>query len=245
VHGGAWVTGDRRASVQPLFAPLAASGFAWFSISYRLANMLDSSALSAALTSAMQISGSIEDVRQAVAFVKAHAGEYHVDPARIALMGESAGAQLASMAALRPAANGSVQAVVAFYSPSVLVRLVQSPGPVPEPVRQALHGSPIEALLMDGFRALSPVNWIRADSPPFLLIHGTGDRMVPFVQSEAMCEAMKKAGASCELYPVASAGHGLRFWESNASAVAYKQSMVRWLNEKLGMHVAARAESGH
>src|SRR4051812_2085688 len=57
VHGGAWVTGDRKASVQPLFAPLASSGFAWFSISYRLANMLDSSALSAALSSAMQISG--------------------------------------------------------------------------------------------------------------------------------------------------------------------------------------------
>ncbi len=90
VHGGAWVSGDRRANVHPLFQPLQDAGFAWFSISYRLA------------TDIAQFGAGIVDVEEAVRYVKQHAAEYNIDPDRIALVGESAGAQLASMAALAP-----------------------------------------------------------------------------------------------------------------------------------------------
>jgi acetyl esterase len=75
---------------------------------------------------------------------------------------------------------------------------------------------------------------VRRGMPPFLLIHGTADTLVPFEQSKTMCARIREAGASCELYPVAGAGHGIRWWESNpAMARPYKQEMVRWLKERL------------
>ena len=113
VHGGAWVTGDKQRSVRPLFKPLADGGIAWFSINYRLARGSDPASLIslqglAALTSAS------DDVRHAVEYIREHAAEWNVDPERIVLIGESAGAHLASMAALKPSAGKPVQAVVAI-----------------------------------------------------------------------------------------------------------------------------------
>src|SRR5579871_3656423 len=115
VHGGAWVTGDRRRSVEPLFKPLSDANLAWFSISYRLASGLDLGSLQSAISSAASLVGAVDDVRQSIAYVRKHASEYGVDPNRMAIIGESAGAQLASMAALKPGPEGSVNAVVAFY----------------------------------------------------------------------------------------------------------------------------------
>jgi alpha-L-fucosidase 2 len=128
VHGGGWVAGDRRLSVDPLFAPLTGAGIAWFSISYRLANMA-------------AFGAGIEDVRQAVLHVRANASKYNIDPNRIALVGESAGAHLASMAALSPALKGIVKGVVALYSPSDLVALARTSEQVPADVRRAVQPS--------------------------------------------------------------------------------------------------------
>ncbi|MFZ3341163.1 MAG: alpha/beta hydrolase, partial [Terriglobales bacterium] len=110
VHGGAWVTGDRKRSVAPLFQPLSNAGFAWFSISYRLANVIDSKTIPTIAASAALLGGAVDDVRSAVAYVRTHAAEYNIDPNRIALVGESAGAQLSAVAALKPWPNGAVQA---------------------------------------------------------------------------------------------------------------------------------------
>lgn len=109
VHGGAWLVGSRRFDVKPLFKPLSGAGFAWFTISYRLARKAP---LRGSLIDSAKIANGIEDVLNAVQFVRDHAAEFHVDPNRIALIGESSGAQLASMAAIRGA---PVKAVVAFY----------------------------------------------------------------------------------------------------------------------------------
>jgi alpha-L-fucosidase 2 len=233
VHGGAWVTGDRRRSVEPLFQPLSEAGFAWFSISYRLANVADPKSTPAIAASAALLGGAIDDVRAAVAYVRAHASEYNIDPHRIALIGESAGAQLAAMAALKPPRNASVQAVVAFYCPSDLVALVQTMPLIPDSVRRAVKGTPFEALLEAYLRELSPINWVREDAPPFLLIHGTADPIVPFGQSVELCSALRKTGATCQLYGVDGAGHGLRRWESARQMTEYKQHMVQWLTQEL------------
>lgn len=228
VHGGAWVSGDRKRSVEPLFKPLSDAGFAWFSISYRLA------------TSAPTISGStemlggaVDDVRAAVEFVRTHASEYHIDPHRIALMGESAGAQLSAMAALRPRRNGAVQAVVTFYCPSDLAALIQTMPMIPESIRRVVNGTPFEDLLLAHLREFSPINWVRQDAPPFLMIHGTADTVVPFQQSVNLCTALRKSGSACEIYPVEGGGHGLRWWEPASRLTTYKYDMVRWLAREL------------
>lgn len=222
VHGGGWVRGNRQIDVAPLFEPLSQAGFAWFSIDYRLA------------TDVTQFGVAIKDVEQAVRFVRAHAAEFNVNPDQLALIGESAGGQLAAMAALRASPNDSVKAVVAFYAPTDLVTLVKNSDYIPARIRNSVQGTPWEGLILAGLAQLSPANNVRRDMPPFLFIHGTDDPLVPFSQSTDMCQRMRQAGATCEVFPVEGAGHGLRWWEAYPKfAAPYKRKMVSWLREQL------------
>ena len=225
VHGGGWVRGDRRVEVKPLFEPLTAGRIAWFSIDYRLSSDLT------------QFGVAIDDVQSAIRFVKAHAAEYRIDPDRIALIGESAGGQLAAMAALTATPQTRVQAVVALYTPMDLVDLAKNSALIPPDVRGSLRGTPFEGLVMARLNQLSPINNVKADAPPFLLIHGTADHLVPLAQSTAMCNRMRAVGATCEVYPVRNAGHGIQWWDSSNSrdAGGYKQKMVQWLQEQLAL----------
>ncbi|HEX4275762.1 MAG TPA: alpha/beta hydrolase [Bryobacteraceae bacterium] len=219
VHGGGWVRGDKRIDVAPLFEPLSAAGIAWFSIDYRLAS------------DPFQFGAAIEDVEAAIRFVRKQAAEYRIDPDRIALIGESAGGQLAAMAAL----NGSVvKAVVAIYTPTDLVSLLKTSDLIPPQIRHSLTGTPLEGLLLTRLAQLSPIEKVRPGMPPFLMIHGTADPLVPFEQSKAMCAKMQAVGASCDLFRVPGGGHGIRGWEFNpAIAEPYKVEMIRWLSRQL------------
>lgn len=228
VHGGAWVTGDRIGNVQPLLQPLSDAGFAWFSISYRLAGDV----LRNPIGTALRLGAAENDVRQAVAFVKEHAAEYRVNPNRIALIGESAGGQLASMAALNPDPGGSVACVVAFYTPSDLAGLARTSSLIPDNVREAVKGTVFDSLLMAGLAEFSPIDHVTAAAPPFLLIHGTDDPLVPIAQSERFCGKLRDAGVACELYRVEGAGHGVRGWQA-ARLTDYKTAMVGWLQKIL------------
>jgi len=220
VHGGGWVQGDRRVDLRPLFKPLSDAGFAWFSISYRL------------VTDVTQFGVAINDVEAAVRYVKSHAAEFNVDPDRIALVGESAGGQLAAMAALRAGEAGSVKAVVALYTPTDLVSLIRNSTLIPPQIRNSMVGTPWERFVMAGLAQLSPVENVRRDMPPFLFIHGTEDSLVPIGQSMNMCDRMRKAGASCEVYPVDGAGHGIRWWTTTERNAADKK-MISWLGREL------------
>lgn len=228
VHGGGWVRGDRRVEVAPLFQPLTEAGFAWFSIDYRLSNDI------------MQFGVAIDDVKNAIRFVKAHASEYRIDPERIALIGESAGGQLAAMAALDPSPDLRVKAVVGLYAPMDLVDLAKNSALVPAEIRNSLAGSPFESLILARLAQLSPVSNVKSGAPAFLLIHGTADALVPYAQSVQMCDRLHRAGAACEVYAVPGGGHGIRWWESShpREAAAYKRKMVQWLNTELGIRVA-------
>jgi acetyl esterase len=228
VHGGAWVGGSRTHNVQPLLQPLSDAGFAWFSISYRVAADVARNPIGAA----MQMGAAESDVRRAVAFVRQQASEYRVNPNRIVLMGESAGGQLAAMAALRPDEDGAVQGVVAFYAPSDLENLARTSPMIPDSVRDAVKGTLFDDLLMAGLKEFSPVNYVSASSPPFLLIHGTDDDVVPIAQSERFCNKLRASGVTCDLYPVIGGAHGVRSWESYR-LTTYKTMMVRWLEQKL------------
>src|SRR4051812_36017324 len=107
VHGGGWTGGDKTAAfIKPLFPVLDKTGFTWFSINYRLApqgSYIDQE----------------NDVEAAVRFVKQHAKQYKGDPARIALMGESAGGHLVNLVGAKNRVG--VAAVICFYGPIDLV----------------------------------------------------------------------------------------------------------------------------
>jgi alpha-L-fucosidase 2 len=223
VHGGAWVAGHRRLNVEPLFKPLTDAGIAWFSISYRLA------------TDPMQFGVAIEDVEEAIRYVKAHASEYRIDPKRIFLVGESAGGQLAAMAALSKDPGTDVRGVVAIYAPTDMVSLARTSTLIPSLIRNQLKGSPWENLILARLAQLSPIEKVHAGMPPFLLIHGSTDHVVPVEQSRAMQERIKSVGVPCRLVVIPGVGHGIRWWESSPNAAdLYKREMVRWIREQSG-----------
>jgi alpha-L-fucosidase 2 len=207
VHGGAWILKGRRFGVKPLLKPLSEAGFAWFAISYRTAVGKGS------------IEDGIADVTSAVAFVREHAAEYKVDPEKVVLIGESSGGHLAALAALRNFVP--VRAVVGISSPMDLPSLFWMAKALPPPFRQLKTA---ELML------LSPATFARPVAPPFLLIHGTADLLVPFGQSEKMCERMQAMGGVCEVVPVKAAPHGMRLWIGHSE---YKRRMTEWLRAQV------------
>jgi acetyl esterase len=212
VHGGGWVAGDRRGSMEPLIDPLQAAGFACLSITYRMAKQIAT------------FGAAVEDVEQAASYAQAHAAELRLDPRKFALIGESAGAQLAAMAALGSNA-AMVKAVVGLCIPADLEDLVRGSAYIPEPFRQGL--------MLARLRKLSPIHNLRAGMPPFLLIHGTADRLTPFEQSRKLCRAIRRAGGACDLVAVNGGTHGLGRWES-AGLATYKRLLVDWLAKRAG-----------
>lgn len=179
IHGGAWSRGDKSDFVQ-YDRWLAAGGRVVFDVEYRLAN------------STQHFPAQLEDVYSAIVWVKNHAAEYHIDPARIALMGRSAGGQLALLAAYTandappPSDSGAmpdtrVRAVISFYGPTDLAWDYTHPGrpdviDTPHTLENYLGGSPTTAPQV--YAAASPIAHINAQSPPTLFIHGGHDQLV-------------------------------------------------------------------
>jgi acetyl esterase/lipase len=205
VHGGGWRTGSRRVfcpGVTPdrSFGLVTAAGFAVAAIDYRL---------------------SVEDVLSAIEWIDGDgSSEFGLDPARVVLWGESAGAHLAALAALSPDGGGGsirrVAGVIDWYGPADLTTMGAQLDPEhPEAFADAtdtreaglLGGSP--SALPEIAVAASPVFAVRPDAPPFLIAHGTADTLVPYAQSADFAAALEAAGVAVELVPVPGASH---FW---------------------------------
>ena len=223
VHGGGWNAGDKsggpsKGYIAPMHDPLTRGGFAWFSINYRLAPT-------------HRYPAPVEDVETAIRWVKAHAAEYRVDPQRLALSGESAGAHLIAMAAVRATDATRVAAVVPFYGPFDLIGQAR-PGQRLGPNMSALFGH--QVLNEQAERALhdaSPLNFVKPVLPPFLLVHGTADSKVPYRQSTDMQAALRRVGVPCELLSIKGGDHGMKNWGNLGSD--YQDKVVAWLTKTL------------
>jgi acetyl esterase/lipase len=204
VHGGSWQHGDKW-EIGLAADQLAARGYLVTSINYRLAPDYKWPA-------------QIEDVKCAVRYLRANAAKYNLDPNRIGAWGSSAGGHLVAMLGLAgPGAgfegNGgyqdqpsAVQAVVDMFGPSDLIAfdLDMFAQGVSRNVFGVLPGQPKDVLV----RA-SPVTYVSEDAPPFLIIQGDKDRLVPPGQSQELYDKLKSAGATAQLVMVQNAGHGL------------------------------------
>ncbi len=233
VHGGGFDEGTRSTNVRPLFEPLADAGFAWFSIDYRLAPEF-------------KFPQANEDVNTAIRWVKANAAKYHVDVSKIALIGESAGGFLVNYAGTHDTPETRVAAVVDIYGPVDYAKLAQLRRNHPELFnmtsinRHAANGGGIhffgaEQLDETGIaklNALAPIRAVHKGMPPFLCIHGTKDDQVVYEQSTAMCEAMHKVGAPCELITIEGGGHGMGGWRV-PEMQHWKAEMIAWLKKTM------------
>jgi acetyl esterase len=235
VHGGGFDEGSKSTNVRPLFDVLANAGFAWFSIDYRLAPEF-------------RFPQSIDDVKTAIRWVKANAAVYHVDIARIAIIGESAGGFLVNYAGTHETPDTRIAAVVDFYGPVDYGKLAELRRDHPERFnmasinRHAANGGGIhffgaEQLDQAGLaklRAISPIAAVHPGMPPFLCIHGTKDDQVAYEQSPELCAAMRKVGASCELVTIDGGGHGMGSWRA-PEMQHWKADMVAWLRNTLNV----------
>lgn len=181
IHGGAWVIGDKREQAIPLLKAMARDGWVCFNANYRL-------------SPGATWPDHLVDVKQALAFIRAHADEYGIDPSFVAVTGGSAGGHLATMMALtqndpryQPGfedADTSVQAAVPFYAVFDLTDRNAAQGP--EFLQWFLEPLVMKAFLADEperFREASPLDQVSADAPPFFVIHGDNDTLAPVVDA--------------------------------------------------------------
>ncbi|MGY1815680.1 alpha/beta hydrolase fold domain-containing protein [Blastococcus sp. SYSU D00820] len=217
VHGGAFMMGDRRHLPETLrenqvFDALLAAGLAVATVDYR-------HALEAPFPA------QLHDVKAAVRYLRHFAGDLGVDTTRIGAWGESAGGHLAALLGLTGSRDdlegghgvvgpsSAVDVVVDWYGLADLETMPRMPPPpqiaplLPEEMRVPPEDHLLRGLTGATLADASPVNHVRADSPPFLLVHGTADWLVPFAQSEQLAAAMTAAGAQVELVPIEGAGH--------------------------------------
>ncbi|MEV6754623.1 alpha/beta hydrolase [Streptomyces sp. NPDC051214] len=200
VHGGAWRRGRRDDmglrtrdwNPGPL-ARIAAAGFAVACADYRLSGEATFPA-------------PLDDLRAALRWLRLRAPELGVDTARTVVWGESAGGHLASLLALDPAVAAS--GAVIWYAPSDLTvpRGPFDPHSAATPEALLLGAAP--AAVPEAARAASPVTRVHRDAPPFLLVHGERDTMVPVTHSETLAARLREAGARVELRTVPDADHG-------------------------------------
>jgi acetyl esterase len=233
IHGGGFDSGTRSTLISPVFEPLTDAGFAWFSIDYRLAPQF-------------HFPEAIEDVDNAIRWVKSNAAKYHVDPDRIALIGESAGGFLVNYAGTHETPATRVAAVVDFYGPVDYARLAELRRDHPERFNMTsinkhlangagIHFFGVEKLDDAGIaklNAVSPIAGVHKGMPPFLCIHGTKDDQVAYEQSTAMCEAMHKVKAGCQLITIEGGGHGMSGWKA-PEMQHWKPEMIAWLKQTL------------
>jgi acetyl esterase/lipase len=220
VHGGGWSTGDKAAQFHIPTEALSRAKFTWFSINYRLAPKY-------------QWPACFDDVQTAIRWVKTHAPEYKGDPARIGLMGYSAGGQLVCLAAVLADESTRVQAVVGLAPPTDLELDLPERGGLSTSL-QGLLGRPhqVDEESRKTLRSMSAINFVKAGLPPFLLMQGDVDRSVPYQGSVNFQAKLKENGVECELITLKGGVHNIGKW--SAADPAFEQKYVDWLSRKLG-----------
>lgn len=209
IHGGGWQSGSKD-QWRPA-APFIVKGYAVASIEYRLSGEATFPA-------------QIEDCKAAIRWLKANAGTFNIAADRIAVWGASAGGHLAALVGTSGDArdlegevggnldqSSRVQAVVDFYGPTDLEAFVVTPryerhADAQSPESRLLGGAVKE--LPDKAKRANPITYVESSDPPFFIVHGADDPVVPPNQSKLLHAALEKAGVATELTMLPDNGHG-------------------------------------
>jgi len=202
IHGGGWKSGSKDRGHGRVMQFVARGEYAGVSIGYRLTNEAAWPA-------------QIHDCKAAIRWIRANAKTHNLDPDRIAVMGCSAGGHLAAMLGTsgdlkqlegtlgeNRGVSSRVTCVVNQYGPSDFLMIDHTPRNLAE-----LLGGTVEEKKQTAEEA-SPITWVSADDPPFLMIHGTKDPVVPIRQSERLAETLKKQHVEALFIHVNEGAHG-------------------------------------
>jgi acetyl esterase/lipase len=196
IHGGGWHGGDKESGIGWALKFLP-KGFAIASLNYRL-------------SPDAPFPAQIEDCYVALAWLRKNASKYHLDPNRVGAVGNSAGAHLAALMAVAADGHrfskeaGPLQAVACFAGPFDLDR-VRGKWPAsmfawnPDDLFCKTF-FPGGAYDLEFAREASPSSYVHAGLPPFLIVNGDQDKIVPAAQAEVFAESLKKAGTDVSFH---------------------------------------------
>jgi acetyl esterase/lipase len=198
LHGGGWRLGSKKSfgphlNAAQTFDTITDAGFAVVSVDYRLSGEA-------------KFPAQVDDARAALDWVRTTGAEHGLDGSRVVLWGESAGATIASLVALKP--ESGVLGVVDWYGPTDLIAMAQGLSyKEAAATREAgwLGASPLDD--PDLARSASPLYNVRTGAPPFHIEHGDSDEAVPQAQSTSFVEALRDAQAPVEFVSVTGANH--------------------------------------
>ncbi len=168
---------------------IAASGYAVASVEYRTTRQHATYA------------DALADVQAAIGYLIGRAGEYGIDPDRLAVWGESAGGYLAALTGL---SDPRVAAVVDQFGASDVTRIAEGF----DPRMQAVFADPRHPIHRYRAADANPIDLIRPGAPAFLLLHGDDDRIIPPAQTLRLHQALRAADVDSTHYLLAGAGHG-------------------------------------
>lgn len=219
VHGGAWRAGKKED--EPV-AAFVAAGYAAASINYRL-------------SSDAIFPAQIQDCKAAVRYLRANAAKYFYDASRFGAIGSSAGGHLVALMGLADGVKdfetpeyqtvtSDLQAVVDLFGPTdfLLMDGQRLPGATlvhsaPDSPESQLVGGPILQNKAKVKRA-NPITYVNRSAPPFLLIHGDSDLLVPHHQSELLESALQSAGVPVKLMTITGGVHGRPTYQAGLPA---------------------------
>ncbi len=193
VHGGAWILGNKRQQALPLIQHLAAHGWVCVAPNYRL-------------SPTATFPDHLVDVKLALRWVREHVAEYGGDPGFVVITGGSAGGHLAALAAFTAnhpeyqpgfeAVDTSVAACVPFYGVYDLCGRFGGVGA--DGMGGLVERMVLKRRLADdpaAFSAASPLDRVHALAPPFMVVHGTDDSLVPIAEARAFAARLQEVSA--------------------------------------------------
>jgi acetyl esterase/lipase len=217
IYGGAWQRGNPGQDAA-FNRYMAAQGYVVWAIDYRHAPQY-------------QFPTQLTDVRSALQFIQQHATEYETDIARVALMGRSAGAQLASLVAYQPG-DFPIRAMVNYYGPVDLTAGYWNL-PTPDPIgsrstlRTFLGGTPDE--FPDRYRQASPIHAVGPQRPASLLIYGNKDHIIRPAYGESLTAALRAENNTVAMITIPWADHAFDavfYGVSNQLALYYTERFL-------------------
>lgn len=199
IHGGGWISGDPSHYWEEAEFMLA-HGFAAASVGYRLAPL-------------HTFPAAVDDVREFMRFIRAGGLELGIDATRVGVMGNSAGGHLAAMLGVAEA-DSRPDAVAAVCPITDLTDPHAQHFDIGWPFLEQFMGCPYDPE-DPRWREASPLHHVRPGLPPFLVVHGEEDDVVPFGQGQALYERLVEAGNDARFVPMPGEMHGfsLEAWE--------------------------------
>ncbi len=213
IHGGGWRAGNKFPCP---FTDYALRGYAVASVGYRFSQKA-------------VFPAQIQDCQAAIRWLRAQAKTYHLDPSRVGVVGGSAGGHLSALVGTSGGKGvfppigahadqpDRVQAVCDIFGPADFTTVVQQATAdsnvknifafnTPTDPYSSLIGAPLDDIAKA--QAVSPVHYVDRNSPPFLILHGTHDALVPYAQSVQLKSALKAQGVPVWLQTLPGSGHG-------------------------------------